>query len=91
MCKDPITIRPPSSPAPAPAPSSSTPGSAVVTAPPAGYEAPVLTGTGAADAGSGGGGGGGGGSTVAGDRLPLLSHSRGVASDGGSIQETSPV
>lgn len=41
--------------------------------------------------GRGGGGVGGDDDGARGDRLPLLSNSRGVASDGGSIQETSPV
>eukprot|EP00903_Cladosiphon_okamuranus_P015745 g14533.t1 len=98
MCKDPITIRP------VPAPSSST-SSATMSAPlmlqdlepasiadTAGGEGEGEgEGVGIGPVGIGFGLGlGGGGDGAGGDRLPLLSNSRGVASDGGSIQDPSP-
>lgn len=89
MCKDPVTLRP----APAASPTSSVP-LAVLPAPAAVAQETAAVAGGEGGGGRGGGGGVGvlvGGDGVSGDRLPLLSNSRGVASDGGSIQEPSPV
>ncbi|CAN0427715.1 unnamed protein product [Pylaiella littoralis] len=82
MCKDPITLRP--------APSSTTPSAAAAVVATA---AAAAAGEDHVEGGSGGAGGGarGGDDVVAGDRLPLLSNSRGAPSEGGSIQATSPV
>lgn len=94
MCKDPITIRPAPAPSPSSSPSNASPPSAVLSAPLVPRETAPSGGGDAAGRVGGGGGVGvvvGGNDGAAGDRLPLLSNSRGVASDGGSIQETSPV
>ena len=90
MCKDPITTRPALSPARA---SSATTPSAVLSAPLMPRETASVADREEAGRGGGGGGVGDGGGFGGGDgdRLPLLSNSRGAPSDGGSIQETSPV
>lgn len=87
MCKDPVTLgASPTRSAPAAvAPSSSTP-----SAEEADFITPTSTG-GDQHSGATGEGRGGGSSAADGDRLPLLSNSRGSPSAGGSIQDTSPV
>lgn len=97
MCKDPIAIRPAPGTSPGHAPSSSIPSSpsAVLSAPlvPQETATPSIVGgdRAAGRVNEGDGDGVGDGVGVGGDRLPLLFNSRGVASGGGSIQETSPV
>ncbi|CAM9328673.1 unnamed protein product [Ectocarpus fasciculatus] len=81
MCKDPVTLTVGLAPSTSTPPSSSSPSSA---APAAVITAPAMQAA-HADGGERGNDGTGG------DRLPLLSNSRGAPIGGGSIQDTSPV
>ncbi|CAM9695628.1 unnamed protein product [Ectocarpus sp. 12 AP-2014] len=81
MCKDPVTLTvglaPPTSSSPSSSSASSAAPAAVITAP--AIQAAHADGGERGDDGAGG------------DRLPLLSNSRGAPIGGGSIQDTSPV